>query len=362
MASPIKPSLSVLLRGLLKGARFCHRVEVLFVSEVIGFLNSRMEQPEHISRRVKLRQLEVLVAVARWGNMAKAAEELAITQPVVSKTIADLEGALGIRLFDRDRRGVELTLYGRALLKRSVTLFNDLRAGITELQFLSDPTAGELRIGSSDAVASGMLAAIINRLSRRHPQLSFEVSLGGGLTDLQYRELQAHNLDLVIGRLPNTVPDDLDVETLYHDAFLVVTGKQNNCARHRKIKLGDLINEPWCLPSLESYPWTLIADALRTAGLDLPRRIVTARSVLLLISLIETGSFFTMLPRTVVHFHRRASLKIWPASLPIRPYPVGIVTLKGRTLSPVTQVFIDCAREIARPLAKASKQAPSRSE
>jgi len=318
-----------------------------------------MEWSEHISRRLKLRQLEVLIAVARWGNMAKAAEELAITQPVVSKTIADLEETLGIRLFDRDRRGVELTLYGRSLLKRSVAVFNDLRAGVTELQFLSDPTGGELRIGSSDAVASGMLAAIISRLSRRHPLLSFEVSLGGGLTDLQHRELQARNLDLVIGRLPNTVPGDLDSETLYHDAFVVLTGTQNDRARQRKIELGGLINEPWCLPSLESYPWTLIADAFRTAGLDLPRRIVTARSVLLLISLVETGSFFTMLPRTVVHFHKGASsLKIWPADLPIQRYPVGIVTLKGRTLSPVTQVFIECAREIARPLAKANRQAP----
>src|SRR5712671_2603705 len=78
-------------RHRLKRGRFCHRVELLFFFVVIGFLDSRMEWSEHISRRLKLRQLEVLIAVARWGNMAKAAEELAITQPVVSKTIADLE-------------------------------------------------------------------------------------------------------------------------------------------------------------------------------------------------------------------------------------------------------------------------------
>jgi DNA-binding transcriptional LysR family regulator len=312
-----------------------------------------MERSEHISRRLKLRQLEVLIAVARWRNMAKAAEELAITQPVVSKTIADLEATLGIRLFDRDRRGVELTLYGRALLKRSVAIFNDLRSGVNELQFLSDPTAGELRIGSSEAVASGMLAAVINRLARRHPQLSFEVTQGGGLTDLQHRELQARSLDLVIGRLPHRVPDDLETETLYQDVFFVATGIQNDWARHRRIAVGDLIDEPWCLPSLDSYPWTLIADGFRTAGLPLPRRIVTARSLLLQISLAGTGPFLTMLPRTVIYFYRNASsLKVWPADVPVHSYPVGITTLKGRTLSPVAQVFIQCAREVARPLAK----------
>src|SRR5262249_51340723 len=121
-----------------------------------------MDQAEHIRRRLKLRQLDVLIAVAQSGNMAKAARQLAISQPVVSKTIADLENILGIRLFDRTRRGVEPTLYGRALLKRSVALVNDLRTGVTELEFLSDPTAGELRIGSSEALAAGMLGAVID--------------------------------------------------------------------------------------------------------------------------------------------------------------------------------------------------------
>src|SRR3954453_14841005 len=109
-----------------------------------------MHRAEHVSRRLKLRQLEVLIAVAQWANMAKAAEHLAISQPVVSKTIADLENPLGIRLFDRNRRGVEPTFYGRALLNRSLAVFNDLRTSVTELEFLSDPTAGEVRIGSSE--------------------------------------------------------------------------------------------------------------------------------------------------------------------------------------------------------------------
>src|SRR6516165_7532870 len=173
-----------------------------------------MPQIEQTSRRIKLRQLEVLIAVAQAGNMAKAAEQLAITQPVISKTIADLESTLGMRLFDRNRRGVELTLYGRALFDRSVAIFNDLKTGIAELETLSDPTVGELRIGSSDAVAAGMLTVIIDRLSRQHPRLRFEVTLGGGLIDLQYRELQARSLDLVIGRLPSAIPQNTEVVRL----------------------------------------------------------------------------------------------------------------------------------------------------
>jgi len=312
-----------------------------------------VQRAEQISRRLKLRQLEVLLAVAQAGSMAKAAEHLAITQPVVSKTIADLETTLGVRLFDRGPQGVAPTLYGRALLKRSVAVFNDLRASVTELDFLSDPTAGELRIGSSEAIATGMLGAIIDRLSRQHPRLTFEVTLGAGLTDLQYRELQAHSIDLIIGRLPGTVPSDTEAEILYSEKFFVVAGMQNYWARRRKIDLAELINEPWCVPSFDSFPWSLIADAFQARGLGLPRRVVTTRSIQLTTSLVETGRFLTILPRNVLYFRAKSlGLKILPADVRIQPYPVGIVTLKNRTPSPVAQLFIDCAREIAKSMAR----------
>jgi DNA-binding transcriptional LysR family regulator len=234
---------------------------------MITFLNTRsgMPQIEQTSRRIKLRQLEVLIAVAQAGNMAKAAGQLAITQPVISKTIADLESTLGMRLFDRNRRGVELTLYGRALFDRSVTIFNDLKTGIAELETLSDPTAGELRIGSSEAVAAGMLTAIIDRLSRQYPRLRFEVTLGGGLIDLQYHELQTRSLDLVIGRLPSAIPEKIDVTLLYHDPSFVVAGTKNEWVRRRRIDLADLTDESWCLPSLENYPWSLILSVVLQA-------------------------------------------------------------------------------------------------
>jgi DNA-binding transcriptional LysR family regulator len=311
-----------------------------------------MHQAEQISRRLKLRQLEVLIAVGQLGNMAKAAEQLAISQPVVSKTIADLESTLGVRLFDRNQRGVEPTLHGRAPVKRSVAVFNDLRTSVTELTFLSDPTAGELRIGSSEAVAAGMLGVIINRLSKSHPRLTFEVTLGGGLTDLQYRELQAHNIDLIIGRLPKTIPDDVEARLLYGERMFVVAGLQNRWASRRKIHLAELIGEPWCLPSLESYPWSLIADAFRADDLDLPRNIVTARSILVQNGLLATGGFLSILPRTVLHFCKKSlALKILPVELPMQPYPVGIVTLRNRTLSPLAQLFIARTCEIAKPFA-----------
>src|SRR5262245_2637126 len=132
-----------------------------------------MDRIEHISHRLKLRQLRVLAAVAQCGSMAKAADHLAITQPVVSKAIADLENALGVRLLDRGPKGVEPTFYGRALLKRSIAIFNDLRASVSEIEFLADRAAGELRIGAIELVAAGLLDRKSTRLNSSHLGISY---------------------------------------------------------------------------------------------------------------------------------------------------------------------------------------------
>src|SRR5689334_2700950 len=113
-----------------------------------------------IERRLKLHHLRVLMAVVQMGSMHKAAEHLGTSQPAVSRSISDLEHALGVRLLDRSRVGVEATQYGRAIIKRGVAVFDELRQGVKDIEFLADPTAGELRIGCTEGVASGPAFAI----------------------------------------------------------------------------------------------------------------------------------------------------------------------------------------------------------
>ena len=105
-----------------------------------------MEWADRIGRRIRLRDLHILLAVAQSGSMARAAERLAVSQPVISKVISDLEHVLGVRVLDRDRHGAEPTAYGRALLNRGLAAFDELRQGVKDIEFLLDPTAGELRI------------------------------------------------------------------------------------------------------------------------------------------------------------------------------------------------------------------------
>src|ERR1700716_3938664 len=108
-----------------------------------------MDWSERIGRRIRLRDLHILLAVVQCKSMAKAAEHLAISKPVVSKVIADLEHVLGVRLLERDRHGAEPTAYGAALLKRGTAIFDELRGGRKAIEFLGGPTTGEVRIGST---------------------------------------------------------------------------------------------------------------------------------------------------------------------------------------------------------------------
>src|SRR5215470_3285130 len=134
-----------------------------------------MQWTERIGRRIKLRDLHILLAVLHTRSMSGAADDVAVSHPVASKTIADLEHALNVRLLDRTPQGTEPTAYGRALLSCSTTVFDELRRVVQEIAFLSDPTVGELRIGSATPYVEGLVPAVIARLTSKYPRIKFRI-------------------------------------------------------------------------------------------------------------------------------------------------------------------------------------------
>src|SRR5436190_9187594 len=124
------------------------------------FMRPGMDLDDRALRRLKLSDLRLFHAVVQRGGMAKAAAQLNISQPAVSKAIAALEYTLGVRLLERHPQGVEPTVYGRALLKGGMAAFDELEQSVKQIRFLADPTAGELRIGC-EPLASGFMGAVI---------------------------------------------------------------------------------------------------------------------------------------------------------------------------------------------------------
>jgi DNA-binding transcriptional LysR family regulator len=145
---------------------------------------------------------------------------------------------------------------------------------------------------------------------------------------------------------------DAHLEILFDDRFVVLAGADSKWSRRRKLSLADLIHEPWVLPPFDSIPGRRIAQAFRAAGLELPRPQVITFSLPAHYPLLATGRFVTMVPLSMLRFGKHLPLKVLPVDTPDNPYPIGIITLRNRTLSPLAQRFIDCAREVAKPLAK----------
>jgi DNA-binding transcriptional LysR family regulator len=319
-----------------------------------------MEIDHRIRRRLKLRDLDTVLAVAQCGSMAKAAGQLAISQPAVSKAIADLEHMLGVRLFDRTAQGVAPSLYGHALIKWAVAVFDDVRQGVKEIEFLADPTAGELRIGATEPMMGGFLPAVLARLCERHPRIVFDV-IETTSESHRNRALAERQVDLVLGRIAPTGNDEeIATEVLFDEPQAVVVGAQNPLARRRRLELMDLVNEPWTIPPSDTVAGAHVWEFFKTTGLGRPRAVVTCRSIQMHYALLTSGPFLALFPRSVLHFNaNRLSIKVLPVKLTTLPPAVGVVTLKNRVISPVTQLFIDCAREVAKSLQRAFRS-PSR--
>jgi DNA-binding transcriptional LysR family regulator len=307
---------------------------------------------ERTKRRLKLRDLDILTVLIEAGSMGKAASRLNVSQPAVSKAIAELEHALGVRLVDRGRRGIMPTPYGLALQKRSVAIFNDLRQSVQDIEFLSDPTTGEIRIGTTDPVSVALVSPCIDRLTRRYPRMTFYVVAND--TAGLYREVMERNVELAICRMIGPLPDDLAADVLFHDALVVLTSARNPLTRRRKLTLAELVDEPWVQLPGDSVFGSMVVELFRANGHEPPRPTVVTHSEYLKNDFLAKGRFLTVLPSFMLKvpgWHPR--LKALPIALPHTRAPIGLITLKGRMLTPLAQLFIETIRAVAKPMAQA---------
>jgi len=307
---------------------------------------------DHILNRLKLRDLRILLAVTQTGSMAKAATQLATSQPAVSRAVADMEATLGVILLERSSQGVEPTPYGRALIKRGVAVFDELLQGVKEIEFIADPTAGEVRVGGTSTIVTGIIAAVIDRMSRQYPRVSFRVVAAA--PPALARHLRERELDMIIWRAFAPVRDEsFESEVLFEDRMVVVAGPDNPWSRRRRVDLAQLANEIWTLPEPEHPIGAALAEAFRAKGAESPRAIVMTSAGDLRDTLLATGRFLTIVPESLLQFPvKLPSFKVLPVDLPTTRARTSIHTLRNRALSPVAQLFIEGVRELARPLAR----------
>jgi DNA-binding transcriptional LysR family regulator len=317
-------------------------------------MKRKIDWDPEIGRRLKLRDLHVFFTVVQCGSMVKAAQQLGVSQPAVSEVIADLEHALKVRLLDRRPHGVEQTMYGAVLLKRSIAVFDELKQTIRDIEFLADPTSGELRIACPEAI-SAILPSVLESFSRKYPRVVLYMEQVA-TTTLELPGLRNRKYDLVLGQLVMPLPndpvlDDLNVEILCDGHLTVAASPRSRWARRRKIDLAELVDEPWILATPDTWNYRLVLEAFRARGLDMPKTRLMIYSMHVRVAMAASGRFITTFPSAVMRFSaERFLLKVLPLNLADRPFPLAIVTLKNRTLSPVVERFIEYLRDFTQPM------------
>jgi DNA-binding transcriptional LysR family regulator len=278
--------------------------------------------------------------------MAKAGQRLSISQSAVSKAIADLEYTLGVRLLDRSPRGVEPTSYGSALVKRGLAAFDELRQGVGEIEFMSDASVGDVRVGCPESMVATLLPPVIKQLSVSHPGITVQVAQMNPVT-LDVRELRERRVDMMIGRVaPSFVEEDLKTEVLFEERLVIVAGAQSRWARRRKIELSELAGAIWIHFPPGEAPAILVDKAFSARGLTPPRAAVATFSFYLRDMLLTSGDYVTVIPASMVRVFNaeRHRVKVLPIDLGIQARPVAIFTLKNRALSPAAELFIGRVR------------------
>lgn len=300
-----------------------------------------------LRNRIKLRQLLLVSVLGESGNLRRAAAQLAMTQPTATRLLHEVEAALGVKLFERSRRGMEPTLYGAEMIRRAHALLADLDAAHEGIRALAEGAAGTLTIGAMASTASVVLPRSVAALAALQPEL--RISIQEGAHDLLVGALKRGEIDLMLGRVMGGAQmDDLEHEVLYGDDFRVVCGRDNPLARAGRLRLAALAGERWILPA-PSAPVRQRFDILFMAQAGVrPRNAIESVSLLTNLTMLQETRMLGVMPADIArHFARLRLIHVLPVALKELYGPVALITRAKRPRSPAMAVFIDILRRTA---------------
>ncbi|SMG59919.1 LysR family transcriptional regulator [Paraburkholderia susongensis] len=298
-----------------------------------------------IRKRLRLRHLQLMVALSEMESLRRAADELAMTQPAATKALQELEDTLGVSLFVRHARGMEPTIFGEAVMRYARVVFEDLDELREELAGIEAGDIGKVRIGAVMAPSPELLTQTIVKLKDAHPRLQMTVTID--TSDVLVQSLQQDQLDIVIGRIPDGFPAlDLSFETLAEEALSIVVRPDHPAARSAtRPKLADLARYPWIIQPHPSPMRQVIDQTFRESRVAPPVSTVETSSILTTLSLLRDSDMLAVLPSSVAQYYVALDA-IAAIATPLRGRlaPYGLILRRNRRITPAMQLVIDSIR------------------
>lgn len=294
--------------------------------------------------RLKLRQLRLLTAIADEGTVLKGSQALNIAQPAATKSIKELEDALGVQLFDRSSRGVTPTDCGHVMIKHAKLILAQLRHAGEELQSLEGGLSGRVHVGTLLAASTSLLPRALGRLRERRPGIA--VTIDEGTIDRLMPGLRTGDIDVVLGRLPEyREREGLRQDVLYLDTVSVMVREGHPMAQRGSLTLAELVEQAWIMPPPQTSLRRQVDHAFRHEGMEPPHDVIESVSILTNHALLMNTDMLAAMPRQVGI--SQAGLTALPVKLEGASSRIGATTHAHVELSAAATYFMGVIHEVA---------------
>lgn len=293
---------------------------------------------------METRDVEYILAVERCGGIGRAADQLGISQPALTKAVQRVEAQAGLPLFERTANGMRVTHAGRLFIERARRIHLEYEDALKEMQGIRTGELGVLRLGYSPSLPNAIVLGACRQLVKERPvaRLKLRRRLARDLMDL----LAAGELDLVVAPLPRHATEAFAIEALFDDRLVVVADESHPLQQRRNLSLADLAGQEWLLPEGHILLRQQVDEAFRRRGLPpLALRVEVDFGTASLFALVRGTPMLS-----VSSAHAEAimpglrPLDVGLDELDLRRR-IGVVTRAGAYLSPLAQRMTTLLRE-----------------
>lgn len=296
--------------------------------------------------RLRMKQLQLLIAIDDLKSLHKASSALAMTQSAASKVLADLESIFEVSLFERGRHGLTPNQFGHCVIRYARLLATDLAAMSDEVSQIRSGEGGRLAIGTIMGAIPEVIAPVVSEMHKAHSRLTIEI-----VEDTSARMLHLLDdgrVDLLVGRASvSDEPSRYQYETLGDEPLSVVVAYEHPAGSGDGASFTDLDGCRWITFPSHMPMNVALERELDLSGMPMPVNTISTASTFVTVSLLQQNKgLVSILPTDVARmFERHKMLRILPIKLKFRSYSFGLVTRKGGVLSPAAQKFARLIRE-----------------
>jgi DNA-binding transcriptional LysR family regulator len=303
----------------------------------------------YLRANLKPRQLHLLVALDDYRNVGKVAVSICVTQPAVSKSLAELEKGLGVKLFERTVRGVHPTAYGECLIRHARTVLAELSRARDELKNLTAGASGTLCVGVLSTAAIVLMPQALAAFKRRSPGTT--VLVRESTLESLLPDLWSGKLDMIVGRLPDPRSvHGLEEKVLSEEAVTLVAGAHHPLAHRKRLRWSDLSGYPWVLPPVGTLLREPLERAFERHATPMPANCVETLSYNVILDYLElTDAIAALAYHPSKHYQRLGALSVLALELPNLVRPVGVMWSRQRALTPSAKLMVECLERVAVP-------------